>query len=182
MRIGRIARTAGVGLPSVALLLGLTAACNPHMYEPVPSATGLRPADVVGTWHGANRTEVELRADGTAAVRRLDGREFDFDQGWRLTGEGEWELTDQAPGGWGEGQHVVLRARAGCSEFREEDDRWPAPGGRQAAPAEYRWVFELDGTDGGVRPFFLFGDPDSRSRYYLDRAPEPWPRLEDGRE
>jgi hypothetical protein len=151
----------------------LVSGCNPRQYGSVPAVTGVAEGDVIGVWRGVNRTEVTLQPDGRAAVPRLDGREFDFDAGWRLAGRGTWELTGPEDlVGWGEGQHVVLDTPARSDwEAREEADFPVSPDSREPAPHSYTWVFELERTDRdrGLRLYFFLGDPDSRSRYYLER-------------
>ncbi|MFE0511024.1 hypothetical protein [Streptomyces sp. NPDC058964] len=87
-------------------LLALTG-CTPHMYDDVPALHDVKPAEVSGSWLGYDRTNVVLRPDGKADIRLLDGQEWDFDDGWRLSGTGTWRLTDQRTG-WNDGRHVRL--------------------------------------------------------------------------
>jgi hypothetical protein len=154
-----------------ACLLALTG-CNPHMYDDVPALHDVKPAEVAGSWLGHDRTKVVLRPDGKAGIRLLDGREWDFDDRWRLSGTGRWELTDRRTG-WNEGQHVRLTLTARTSAAT----RAPEPGepsGPAADPPEpprtYTWTFELDRDDKKeLVLYFFFGDPDARSTYVLER-------------
>ncbi|QKW06552.1 hypothetical protein HUT18_09190 [Streptomyces sp. NA04227] len=145
--------------------------CNPHQYDSVPSVTDVRSSELTGTWRGLDGTRVVLKADGTAEVARLDGQEFDFDEGWRLSGTGTWRLTDR-PSGWGDGQHVSLKVtRRTAAETREPEDGEPrASQDGEPAPKAYTWTLEMERGEKGLRLFFLFGDPDSRSYYVLQRA------------
>ncbi|MGK5449628.1 hypothetical protein [Streptomyces radiopugnans] len=170
MRYGKCGALRALAVAAVVVLA--SCGCNPRQYDSVPAVTGVAERDVAGVWRGVNRTEVTFQPDGKAAVTRLDGREFDFDEGWRLAGTGTWELAGpDDPVGWGEGQHVVLDVPARSDwEAREEADFPVSPDSREPAPQSYTWVFELERTDRGLRLYFFFGDPDSRSRYYLERA------------
>ncbi|MFD7324819.1 hypothetical protein ACFV9D_27660 [Streptomyces sp. NPDC059875] len=81
----------------VALTL-LTACAGPYQYY---EGTGLHDATVAeaaGSWESVEGTRLILRQDGTALLQRLDGQDFDFDDGWRLSGTRTWELTDDADG------------------------------------------------------------------------------------
>ena len=39
-----------------------------------------------------------LHKDGTALLEKLDGQDFDLEDGWRLSGTGTWQLTDDNGG------------------------------------------------------------------------------------
>ncbi|MEU3660345.1 hypothetical protein AB0E77_11360 [Streptomyces sp. NPDC032940] len=54
-------------------------------------------AEISGTWTCTEGTQVALHRDGRAVFRKLDGADFDFDDGWRLSGTGTWRLTDTRP-------------------------------------------------------------------------------------
>ena len=142
----------------VAALLAL-AGCNPHMYDDVPALHDVKPAEVPGTWVGYDRTNVVLRPDGKADIRLLDGQGWDFDDKWRLSGTGTWKLTDQ-PTGWNDGQHVQLTLTS----------RTAVAADRLQGPKTYTWTFDLERDDKeALTLYFFFGDPDSRSRYILER-------------
>ncbi|MFI5634424.1 hypothetical protein ACIA8E_34715 [Streptomyces sp. NPDC051664] len=116
--------------------------------------------------------EVTLRSDGKALIHLLDGQEFDFDDRWRLSGTGTWELTDERMG-WNDGQHVrVALASRTASAIRAPDPTEPldGPAERAPAPEAYTWTFELrrDNRE-QLELYFFFGDPDSRSTYVLTR-------------
>ncbi|MCF4138853.1 hypothetical protein L1856_22110 [Streptomyces sp. Tue 6430] len=155
----------------VACLLVLVG-CNPHAYDEVPALHDAKRAEIVGSWLCADRTEVTLRPDGTAAVRLLDGQEFDFDDGWRLSGTGVWELTDE-PTGWNDGQHVRLTLTSPTASTTRTPDpagRPAPPTGNEPPPETYTWTFELRRDDENrLALYFFFGDPDSRSTYVLEK-------------
>ncbi|MFD8201128.1 hypothetical protein [Streptomyces sp. NPDC059701] len=154
-----------VGLGGVALALTVTSGCNPYGSY---AGTGVHDAtarEIAGTWTCVAGTQVTLRRDGTAVFRRLDGADFDFDEGWRLSGTGTWHLTDT-----GDGQEIDLdlTRRTGL-DYRADalsgnDDNSPA------SPTHYGWDLYVDrGTDKGLRLFFFYGDPDTGNRYVLAR-------------
>ncbi|WNO76802.1 hypothetical protein [Streptomyces sp. AM8-1-1] len=155
----------------IACLLVLVG-CNPHMYDEVPAVHDAKRAEIVGSWLGFDRTEVTLQSDGKAVISLLDGQEFDFDDRWRLSGTGEWELTDERTG-WNDGQHVQLTLTSRMSSTTRTPDPAerldPSPE-RGPAPETYRWTFELQRDDKKqLMLYFFFGDPDSRSTYVLER-------------
>ncbi|WP_225860269.1 hypothetical protein [Streptomyces triticiradicis] len=156
----------------VACLLVLVG-CNPHMYDEVPAVRDAKRAEIVDTWRSPDGTEVALHADGTAGIRLLDGQEFDFDDRWRVSGTGAWELTGERAG-WNDGQHVRLTLTSRTASAA----RAPDPGEHldpqaepEPAPDAYTWTFELQRNDKKrLLLYFFFGDPDSRSAYVLERA------------
>jgi hypothetical protein len=160
--------------PLTAALLALLAltACNPHMYDEVPALHDVKRDEVTGAWNGYDRTRVVFRPDGTADIRLLDGREWDFDEGWRLSGTGRWQLTDRRTG-WNDGRHVrlTLTSRTAVTTRPQTPEEFrPSPEDLAPAPAAYTWTFELrrDDTE-ALELYFFFGDPDSRSTYVLER-------------
>jgi len=165
--IGRRTRAGAVvvAMTSVLLLSG----CNPHMYDPVPGASDVRPAEVAGTWYCIDGTSVTLKPGGKAVVTLLDGQEFDFDDRWRLSGTGTWKLTD-ADVGWGDGLHVRLRLAQRTAWEERHEPKDTAVGLSSPAPETYTWTLETDrDKKGRLVLFFLFGDPDSRSMYVLEK-------------
>ncbi|MFE1289977.1 hypothetical protein [Streptomyces sp. NPDC058751] len=156
----------------VACLL-LLVGCNPHMYDEVPAVRDAKRAEIVDSWRSVDGTEVTLRADGTAGIRLLDGQEFDFDDGWRVSGTGTWKLTGERAG-WNDGQHVrlTLTSRtASTTRTPGPGERADPPDGLRPAPDTYTWTFELQRNDKKrLLLYFFFGDPDSRSAYVLERA------------
>ncbi|MGV9276877.1 hypothetical protein [Streptomyces griseosporeus] len=161
-RAGTAARRRAVLL--AACVLPLTA-CNPHQYDEVPAVHDARPTELPGTWLGYDHTTVTLTPDGKATISLLDGQEFDFDEGWRVSGTGTWKLTTHRTG-WNDGQHVKLTLTT-----RTESTTRPEPTPRTSpAPSTYTWTFELRRTEKkALQLYFFFGDPDSRSTYVLER-------------
>ncbi|MEV6180545.1 hypothetical protein [Streptomyces sp. NPDC052015] len=71
----------GTALAGVAIALMMTNGRNPYGYY---SGTGVHDAtvaEVAGAWEYVKGTRAPLRRDGTAVVQRLDGQDFDFDDG-----------------------------------------------------------------------------------------------------
>lgn len=165
------------GLGAGLLVLAL-AGCMPGQYADTPAVTGVSAAEIVGTWRCIDGTEVAMRADGSAVVKQLDGQEFDFDDQWRMSGAGTWELTDR-PMGWSDGQHVSLRVtRRTSSTWRKPADAAAGEAGggsesRAPAPGSYTWTLELERRKKGLTLYFFFSDPDSRNTYYLEKARQP---------
>ncbi len=159
-------------IAAVVACLSVVVGCNPHMYDEVPAVHDAKRAEIVGSWLGVDRTEVTLQPDGKAVVSLLDGQEFDFDDRWRLSGAGEWELTDERTG-WNDGQHVQLTLTSRMSSATRTQDpaeRLDPSSERGPAPETYRWTFELQRDDKKqLMLYFFFGDPDSRSTYGLER-------------
>ncbi|MGW3661127.1 hypothetical protein ACWD6R_38270 [Streptomyces sp. NPDC005151] len=157
--------------PLLACLFVLVG-CNPHMYDEVPAVHDAKRAEIVGSWLCSDGTEVTLRPDGKAVIRLLDGEEFDFDDGWRLSGTGAWERTDERTG-WNDGQHVrlTLTSRtASATRAPDPGERLDALGEHAPAPETYTWTFELQRDNREqLMLYFFFGDPDSRSAYVLKK-------------
>ncbi|MFI1440542.1 hypothetical protein [Streptomyces fructofermentans] len=158
--------------PAACVLLAALAGCTPHMYDEVPAVQDAKRSEVSGTWIGAERTNVVLRPDGKADIRLLDGQEWDFDERWRLSGTGTWQLTDE-PAGWNDGRHVrlTLTSRTSVAQRVPDPDEPVAPMTEEPeTPTTYTWTFELrrDRTK-ALGLYFFFGDPDSRSTYALER-------------
>ncbi|MFB7243586.1 hypothetical protein ACFCYX_14105 [Streptomyces populi] len=158
---------------ALVVCLFVLVGCDPHMYDEVPAVRDAKRAEIVGTWRCLDGTEVALRADGTAGVRLLDGQEFDYDDRWRVSGTGAWELTDERAG-WNDGRHVrlTLTSRtASATRAPGPGERPDPPDGHEPAPDTYTWTFELRRDDKKrLLLYFFFGDPDSRSAYVMERA------------
>jgi hypothetical protein len=162
------------GLGAVLLVLLPLSGCVPGQYADVPAVTRATAAEIVGTWRCVDGTEVTMRADGTAAVKQLDGQEFDFDSQWRISGTGTWELTDR-PMGWSDGQHVSLSVtRRTSSAWREPADAADevAVDGNSGEPApdSYTWPLELERREKALALNFFYSDPDNHNAYYLEKA------------
>ncbi|MER5533415.1 hypothetical protein [Streptomyces mirabilis] len=143
------------------------------MYDEVPALHDAKRAEVSGSWIGYDRTSVVLRPDGKADIRLLDGQEWDFDDGWRLSGTGTWKLTDKRTG-WNDGRHVQLTLTsrtAVATRAPEPNEPLDPPTDRPQTPKTYTWTFELRRDDKkALKLYFFFGDPDSRSTYILQRG------------
>ncbi|MEU3494878.1 hypothetical protein ABZ747_15460 [Kitasatospora cineracea] len=157
---------AALGGPVVALA-ALTACAGPFQYYEGTGVHDTTAADLAGGWQHAAGAAVLLRQDGTALLTELDGQDFDFDDGWRLSGTGTWQLTDRQGG---QVVRLALTARTGVER------RSPAPAAAATAspappPAAYAWSLHV-GRDrqGGVGLFFFTGDPDAGDAYVLTRA------------
>ncbi|WSY97220.1 hypothetical protein OH809_27225 [Streptomyces sp. NBC_00873] len=159
-------------MASVVFALSVSG-CVPGQYAEVPAVTGVSSAEIVGTWRCIDGTAVTMRKDGTAVVKLLDGQEFDFDDQWRMSGTGTWELTDRDIG-WGDGQHVSLSVtRRTSSAWREvkgaEEGAVGSTDLREPTPDAYTWTLELERGDKGLALYFFFSDPDNRNTYYLEK-------------
>lgn len=153
-----------LGGPAVALA-ALTACAGPFQYYEGTGVHDTTAADLAGAWQHAAGAGVLLRQDGTALLEELDGQDFDFDDGWRLSGTGTWQLTDRQGG---QVVRLALTARTGVER------RSPAPTATASPPpppAAYAWSLHV-GRDrqGGVGLFFFTGDPDAGDTYVLTRA------------
>ncbi|MFJ4674907.1 hypothetical protein [Kitasatospora sp. NPDC088783] len=146
------------------MLSVLCACAGPYQYY---EGTGLHDAAVAeaaGVWEGAEQTRLTLNQDGTAVVERLDGADFDFDDGWRISGAGTWELTDRAGG-----QNVVVTVTTRTGVDAREAS--PPVEKSVAAPLTYTWRFYVRrDAHRGLELFFFFGDPDVGNLYLLRHA------------
>jgi hypothetical protein len=154
----------GAALGGVVLASAVTSGCSATAYY---SGTGVHDAtvaEIAGAWECREGTRVILRRDGTAVVRRLDGEDFDFDDGWRLSGTGTWRLTD---GDDGQEIDLTLTRRTGIDR---RADHGEDEGTSVAPPATYTWDLYVDrGQDERLRLFFFYSDPDAGNRYVLSR-------------
>ncbi|WP_237749538.1 glycoside hydrolase family 43 C-terminal domain-containing protein [Streptomyces sp. SS] len=152
---------------AVALLATLTAClAGPGQYYEGTDVHDATSAEVAGAWESVEGTAMTLRPDGTATVTRLDGEDFDFDEGWRLSGTGTWSLSDDA-----NGQDVRLELTTRTKVDKRDDATTPPPDGGEA-PTTYSWRFYVDRNDRReLVLFFFFGDPDAGSTYVLTRKP-----------
>ncbi|WP_331749498.1 hypothetical protein [Streptomyces sp. NBC_00046] len=105
-----------------------------------------------------------LREDGTALLEKLDGQDFDFEDGWRLSGTGTWQLTDDDGG---QVVRLALTARTrvdGRSSVTATDASTPEP------PSTYVWSFYVDRDQHDkLKLFFFYGDPDIGNTYMMAR-------------
>ncbi|MET7455899.1 hypothetical protein ABZT03_29225 [Streptomyces sp. NPDC005574] len=144
----------------------LTACAGPYQYY---GGTGLHDAttaEVAGGWENVEGTQVVLREDGTALLERLDGKDFDFEDGWRLSGTGTWQLTDE------EGGQVV---RLALTTRTRVERRFPVTATDAAVPeppSAYAWSFYVDrDPHDELQLFFFYGDPDTGNAYVMTRKP-----------
>lgn len=126
-------------------------------------------AQVAGRWANVEGTRVELRGDGTAVLRKLDGQDFDYDEGWRLSGTGTWRLADT------DGGQVV---RLALKTSTRVDERAQEPADALVAsedtqpPTTYDWSLYVDRSkrEHELKLFFFYGDPDIGNTYVLTRT------------
>ncbi|MFH9610880.1 hypothetical protein [Streptomyces sp. NPDC017448] len=143
----------------------LTACAGPYQYY---EGTGLHDATVAeatGSWENTEGTRVVLRKDGTALLEKLDGQDFDFEDGWRLSGTGTWQLNDDEDG------QVV---RLALTTRTRVERRLPAAAGTDSSasepPSTYSWFFSVDrDRHDGLVLFFMYGDPDVGNMYVMTR-------------
>ncbi|MGX1267340.1 hypothetical protein [Streptomyces phaeoluteigriseus] len=154
-----------VMLGGLVLTLSVLTACGPYQYY---GGTGLDDAattEVAGVWENVEGTRVAFREDGTALLERLDGQDFDFDDGWRLSGAGTWRLTD-ADGG--------QRVRLALTARTRVESRLPSPANEHSAPeapSTYTWHFYVDRDQHDeLQLFFFYGDPDAGNAYTMTRG------------
>ncbi|MFJ6186448.1 hypothetical protein [Streptomyces sp. NPDC092295] len=154
----------------LALVLALTVltGCGPYTYY---GGTGLHdatPAEVAGVWENVEGTRLAFDEDGTAILENLDGQDFDFDDGWRLSGTGTWQLTDD-DGGQKVRLALTARTQAGTRlSLSTGEEPPPEP------PSTYTWYFYVDrAQQDELTLFFFFGDPDAGNTYVMTRGTAP---------
>lgn len=142
----------------------LTACAGPYQYYEGTGIHDATAAEVAGGWENVEGTRVVLRRDGSALLEKLDGQDFDFEDGWRLSGEGTWQLTN-ADGG--QVVRLALTARTRVeSRFPATvtDTSTPEP------PSTYAWSFNVDRDQHDeLQMFFFYGDPDIGNTYVMTR-------------
>lgn len=155
----------------IAALCGLVlAACaGPAQYYSGTGVHDATAAQVAGRWSNVEGTRVELREDGTAVLRRLDGQDFDYDEGWRLSGTGTWRLADTDGG---QVVRLALKTSTGVDERAPEPADVQAPSADTRPPTTYDWSLYVDRSkrERELKLFFFYGDPDNGSTYVLTRA------------
>ncbi|MER5310315.1 hypothetical protein ABT034_21305 [Streptomyces sp. NPDC002773] len=149
----------------LAVLTVLTACAGPSQYYEGTGLHDITTAEVAGGWENVEGTRVVLRENGTALLEKLDGQDFDFDEGWRLSGTGTWQLRDDEGG-----QVVRLSLTAGTRA-----ERRPLATTTDASPPEspstYAWTFYVDRDQHDeLKLFFFYGDPDIGNTYVMTRA------------
>lgn len=149
----------------MVVLTVLTACAGPYQYYEGTGLHDVTAAEVTGGWKNVEGTRVALRGDGTALLENLDGQDFDFEDGWRLSGTGTWQLTDD------DGGQVV---RLALTARTRVERRFPAPVADPSTPeppSTYSWIFNVhrDQHEGLVL-FFMYGDPDIGNMYVMTRT------------
>ncbi len=146
----------------------LTACAGPYQYYEGTGLHDTTAAEVAGGWGGFDGTRVALRKDGTALLEKLDGQDFDFDDGWRLSGTGTWRLTD-SDGGQVVRLALTTRNRVEMrSTAAAPDTEAPEP------PSTYAWSFYVDRDQhDALKLFFFYGDPDIGNTYLMTRETAP---------
>lgn len=157
-------RAWGSTLGGLVSVLTVLTACGPYQYY---GGTGLHdatPAEVAGGWKNVEGTRVAFREDGSALLERLDGQDFDFEDGWRLSGTGTWRLTDN---NGGQKVRLALTART------QVERRFPLPAHAPSPPelpSTYTWSFYVDRDQHDeLKLFFFYGDPDAGNAYVMTR-------------
>ncbi|MFF8415043.1 hypothetical protein [Streptomyces omiyaensis] len=149
----------------IVVVAVLTACAGPYQYYEGTGLHDATTAEVAGGWENVEGTRVVLRKDGTALLENLDGQDFDFEDGWRLSGTGTWQLTDDDGGGQAVRLTLTTRTRVEKrSSAPVADPSAPEP------PSTYSWSFYMDRDphDGPVL-FFMYGDPDIGNMYVMTR-------------
>ncbi|MGZ2356104.1 hypothetical protein LRE75_05240 [Streptomyces sp. 372A] len=147
----------------------LVACAGPAQYY---GGTGIHDAtatEIAGDWANVEGTRVELHEDGAALLKKLDGQDFDYDEGWRLSGTGAWRLADT------DGGQVVRLALKAPSRV---DRRAPQAAGNSSSsadaqsPSAYNWSLHVDRSERKheLKLFFFCGDPDIGNTYVLTRT------------
>lgn len=170
----------------VALAAG-TSSCVDNRYAPPPQPIRVKASDLHGTWKGWAGSSLTLQPGGVAEVTDLDGQEFRFDDGWRMTGTGIWSLSE--PGSYKGGNTVgngsVVHVTVNPVAKRPSKETGAERSGLLASsplptdaatrtvppPAEASWdIGVVKDKSGRPALFFLTSDPDVRDTYYLSRS------------
>lgn len=150
----------------MVVLTVLTACAGPYQYY---GGTGLHDAttaEVAGGWENVEGTHVMLREDGTALLERLDGQDFDFEDGWRLSGTGTWQLTDD------DGGQVVRLSLTARTRVERRSPATATDASAPEPPSTYAWSFYVDRDQHDeLKLFFFYGDPDIGNAYVMTRKP-----------
>ncbi|MFI2607819.1 hypothetical protein [Kitasatospora sp. NPDC018619] len=175
----------------VAALALLTSSCVDNRTAPAPPVVQVTAADLEGTWTGWGGSSVTLGPAGAARTARLDGQEFRFDDNWRMTGQGSWELYEPGryrggntvgrgfvvhltvtsdPGGAAPGGEAPTEPAAASASPSTGVDEREAAGRTAPAPAQGTWDMGVTrDRDGRTILYFLTSDPDNRDTYSLSR-------------
>ncbi|MFE5595862.1 hypothetical protein [Streptomyces sp. NPDC056549] len=146
----------------------LTACAGPYQYYEGTGLHDATTAEIAGAWENVEGTRVVLRADGTALLDRLDGQHFDFEDGWRLSGTGTWQLAD------GDGGQFVRLALTARTRVETRPGMTAAAPSAPEPPSTYSWSFDVDRDEReALVLFFFYGDPDIGNTYVMTRETTP---------
>ncbi|WP_234315165.1 hypothetical protein [Streptomyces globisporus] len=119
-------------------------------------------AEVAGSWENVEGTRVALREDGTALFENPDGQGFDFEDGWRLSGTGTWQLADD------DGGQVVRLALTARTRVESRSPATATDTSTPEPPSTYAWSFHVDrDQQNGLKLFFFYGEPDIGNTYVM---------------
>ncbi|MFJ9055781.1 hypothetical protein [Streptomyces sp. NPDC102409] len=158
----------------VALVLVMaTSGCGRLFLAFLPTVDDASSGELRGDWRGPDGAQVLLEPDGRAEVQDLGGENWDFDEGWRLSGTGTWKLIkgDKGTIGGAPAVQVVITQVTDRTQRTSDDpdERTVSP---QEPLSEYTWEFGMERTDEGLQPYYLAGDPDVATLYQLERVAE----------
>ncbi|MFF7442952.1 hypothetical protein [Streptomyces sp. NPDC008122] len=155
----------GTALGGVMVVLTVLTGCaGPYQYYEGTGLHDATAAEVAGGWENVEGTHVVLREDGTALLEKLDGQDFDFEDGWRLSGTGTWKLSD------GDGGQIVRLTLTSRTRLERRSPAMATDTSTPEPPSTYAWRFYVD-RDGHDEPklFFFYGDPDVGNTYVMTR-------------
>ncbi|MFL1377383.1 MULTISPECIES: hypothetical protein [unclassified Nocardiopsis] len=136
---------------------------------PEPRTRHVEYAEVIGTWEGWEGSRITFHDDGTVEFTDLDGYWFAFDEGWRVTGTGAWEVDRD-----GRYPKVTVESTEITDAVEVFDDhplRLPrGDAWRTERPDSRYWVFDLDRKWGELRMYVYMSDPDIREYNWFDRV------------
>jgi hypothetical protein len=148
----------------MVVLAVLTACAGPYQYYDGTGIHDTTSAEVAGGWENVEGTRMLLRKDGTASFEKLDGQDFDFEDGWRLSGTGTWQLIDD------DGGQVVRLALTARTLVESRSPATAADTSPPEPPSTYAWSFYVDrDQDDKLKLFFFYGDPDIGNAYVMTR-------------
>ncbi|MFI8293747.1 hypothetical protein ACIGBL_31905 [Streptomyces sp. NPDC085614] len=148
----------------MVVLAALTACAGPYQYSEGTGIHDARAAEVAGGWENVEGTHVVLRKDGTAHFEKLDGQDFDFEDGWRLSGTGTWQLNAD------DGGQVVRLALTARTRVEHRSAVTATGASAPEPPATYAWSFHVDRDQRDeLKLFFFYGDPDIGNTYVMTR-------------
>ncbi|MFJ4849542.1 MULTISPECIES: hypothetical protein [unclassified Streptomyces] len=149
------------------VLAVLTACAGPYQYYGGTGVHDTTAAEIAGAWENVEGTRMVLRKDGVARVEKLDGQDFDFEEGWRLSGTGTWQLKDRDSG------QVVRLALTARTRVDSRSPSTSADSSDPEPPSTYTWSFFVDRDQhDDVQLFFFYGDPDIGNMYMMARDSE----------